>query len=181
MGPVNSDSLLEVILPKLDRGGSPDGRFPDRKGEYWALCPFHHDTHAQNFSVSAAGYKCFACGKSGGLRDLAAHLTGALVQLERGGTTHTYLPPTLENYARVKGLPLDFLDALGLQTAHSLGKPYLKMPYYDAAGTETGVRLRVALTGENRFRWRRGAKIPTVWALAAGSERPVCYPVRGGE
>ena len=49
------------------RGGSPDAHFPDRDGEYWALCPFHPDKHPNNFSVSEAGYHCFACGACGGL------------------------------------------------------------------------------------------------------------------
>jgi hypothetical protein len=66
--------MLEAILPKLDRGGGPDSRFPDRKGEYWALCPFHADRHPENFSVSEAGYHCFACGASVGLRALAEKL-----------------------------------------------------------------------------------------------------------
>ena len=52
---------LQAILERLDRAGGPDSRWPDRDGEYWALCPFHADTHAGNFSVSARGYKCFAC------------------------------------------------------------------------------------------------------------------------
>ena len=64
---MNPASLLEAIARKLDRGGSPDSHFPDRDGEYWALCPFHPDKHPENFSVSEAGYHCFACGASGGL------------------------------------------------------------------------------------------------------------------
>jgi hypothetical protein len=58
----------------LDRGGSPDAHFPDRDGEYWALCPFHPDKHPENFSVSEAGYHCFACDASGGLWALADKL-----------------------------------------------------------------------------------------------------------
>jgi CHC2 zinc finger len=63
--------LLQAVVRRLDRGGSPDAHFPDRDGEYWALCPFHADKHPENFSVSEAGYHCFACGASGGLWALA--------------------------------------------------------------------------------------------------------------
>jgi hypothetical protein len=66
--------LLQAIVRRLDRGGSPDAHFPDREGEYWALCPFHPDRHPNNFSVSEAGYHCFACGASGGLWPLAEKL-----------------------------------------------------------------------------------------------------------
>ena len=66
--------LLQAVTQRLDRGGSPDAHFPDREGEYWALCPFHPDKHPDNFSVSEAGYHCFACGASGGLWPLAEKL-----------------------------------------------------------------------------------------------------------
>ena len=65
---------LLAVLGTLDRGDSPDSKFPDAKGEYWALCPFHNDTHSDDFSVSERGYYCFACGQSGGLIELARHL-----------------------------------------------------------------------------------------------------------
>jgi hypothetical protein len=63
--------LLRAIVQRLDRGGSPDSHFPNREGEYWALCPFHPDKHPRDFSVSVSGYHCFACGASGGLGALA--------------------------------------------------------------------------------------------------------------
>jgi DNA primase len=49
--------------------------WPDRKGEYYALCPFHDDTHVGSFSFSVRGYKCFACDAKGSLAHLA-RLTG---------------------------------------------------------------------------------------------------------
>lgn len=165
---MNRDEQLQAILPKLDRGGSPDSKWPDRKGEYWALCPFHPgDSHPTNFSVSEKGFKCFACGESGGLSKLAEKLGVALVHCDGRGKTLPPLPPTLENYAKVKGLPVDFLESLGLQTVHLQGNPCVKMPYYDADGTEIGARLRVALAGEKRFVWRKGAKVHPygVWRI----------------
>ena len=67
-------AALDAILPKLDRGDAPESKWPDNDGEYWALCPFHADRKAGNFSVSERGYTCFACGAAGGLKKLAEHL-----------------------------------------------------------------------------------------------------------
>ena len=64
-------SHVSGILARLDRGDAPDAKWPDARGEYWALCPLHADHHAANFSVSERGYACFACGAQGGLRTLA--------------------------------------------------------------------------------------------------------------
>ena len=82
---MSSDKLLEAILQKLNRGGAPDRRFPDRKGEFWALCPFHPgDSHPTNFSVSAKGFKCFACGEKGGLHKLAERVGVDALQFDSG-------------------------------------------------------------------------------------------------
>jgi hypothetical protein len=246
---MNSTSLLEAVVRKLDRGGSPDRRFPDRGGEYWALCPFHPDKHPENFSVSEAGYHCFACGASGGLWPLAEKLgviprrdaspasgmasgvarvhactraggvripppspstpvnpTGGVAphaashgerrlrplagifegapcgdasRMEgmAGGVARvhacgrdkntTSLPATLENYAAAKRLPMDFLASLGLTTVHIAGSPAVKMPYFDRDGAEIGARLRIALEGRNRFRWRKGSHVQPygLWRL----------------
>ena len=161
---MSSDKLLEAILQKLNRGGAPDRRFPDRKGEFWALCPFHPgDSHPTNFSVSAKGFKCFACGEKGGLHKLAERVGVDALQFDSRDKTPLPLSPTLENYAQAKGLPVDFLESLGLQTVYLQGKPCVKMPYYDAENTEAACRLRIALPKaaqgpDNRFRWRSGAK-----------------------
>jgi uncharacterized membrane protein len=159
------DDLLDAILLKLDRGDSPDRKWPDGRGEYWALCPFHRDTHPDNFSVSERGFKCFACGKSGGLRDLAEKLSVDVLIRCSGGNTS--LPPTLESYAEAKHLPSDFLAALGCQTVYLQGKSCVRIPYYDAAELEVCARLRVALDGRSKFRWRRGSRVTPygLWRL----------------
>ena len=167
---MNLHDLLEAVTRKLDRGGSPDSRFPDRKGEYWALCPFHADRHPENFSVSETGYHCFACGASGGLWALAEKL-GVTQPLHLctvvGGDDTPHLPPTLENYAAAKRLPVDFLRSLGLVTVYPQGRPAVKMPYFDTGGAEIGARLRVALEGKNRFKWRKGTHVQPygLWRL----------------
>jgi hypothetical protein len=159
--------LLNTILPRLNRGDSPDSRWPDKGGEYWALCPFHADTHPDNFSVSERGYKCFACDKNGGLYDLAQHLGVQVCARAAGGSTPPSPPITLDDYAKAKNLPVDFLQSLGLQTVHIGGQPAVKMPYYDLGGTETATRFRHALSGDTRFRWRKGSKMQPygLWKL----------------
>ncbi len=88
-----TQGLLRECLAKLDRGDAPDARYPDQKGEYWTLCPFHADGHASNFSVSERGYKCFSCGAQGSLRDLADKLGVAVLQCCSGGKTPPLPPP----------------------------------------------------------------------------------------
>ena len=209
--PTKWPDLLQAVTQRLDRGGSPDAHFPDRDGEYWALCPFHPDKHPENFSVSEAGYHCFACGASGGLWPLAEKLgvipprdvspasgmAGGVARVHactRAGGVRTLPPspstpanpagaaarvhahardnstplaPTLENYAAAKGLPVDFLESLGLATVHIQGRPAIKMPYYDGEGTEIGARLRISLSGRKRFIWRKGDRVQPygLWRL----------------
>jgi len=41
------------------------------------------------------------------------------------------------------------------------------MPYFDSDGTEIGARLRIALEGRDRFRWRKGTRVQPygLWRL----------------
>lgn len=47
-----------------------------RRGELWALCPFHADTHADNFAFrpETGQWWCFTCNRGGGVFDLAPAL-----------------------------------------------------------------------------------------------------------
>jgi len=149
--------LLQAIVNKLDRGGSPYTKWPDAKGEYWALCPYHTDQHPTNFSVSAKGFKCFACGESGGLRKLADKLEIEIPKPELSKA----IPATLEDYAAFKRLPVEFLKELGLKTVKIGGKPCLKIPYYDESGQEITHRIRWTLGGDKikRFTWKSRSKV----------------------
>lgn len=89
---LSTTELLQTILAQLDRGDCPDARWPNRKGEYWALCPFHPDRQTGSFSVGERGYKCFACGASGDLQQLARHL-GVDVLTRCSGGNKTPPPP----------------------------------------------------------------------------------------
>ena len=174
--------LLRAIASKLDRGGVPDSQFPDSKGEFWAHCPFHEDAQATNFSASIRGFKCFACGEAGALPKLARQLHLGLVpsDAQRQGRSNR-VDATIENYARMKRLPIEFLKGLGLGTAKRQGRPSVRMPYYDVDGTERSVRFRVNLEGNDRFRWRARSKaIPYgLWRLAEASDHGYVHLVEG--
>ena len=148
--------LWHAILAKLDRGDCPDNKWPDAKGEYWALCPFHADTHSGNFSVCEHGFKCFACGEKGGLHNLAAKLGVAVLQCCSGG----YISPcSLADYARAKHLPSDFLMTLGLKDVKwQDGSVRIRIPYYDQTGREVTYRFRIAMSGD-KFRWAKGSRV----------------------
>lgn len=68
-------------------------------------------------------------------------------------------PATLENYAEMVKLPVEFLDRHGLKTIHYGGRPAVRMPYLDRAGSEEScIRFRVALEGKPKVKTRRGDK-----------------------
>ena len=66
---------------------------------------------------------------------------------------------TLEEYAKIKKLPIDFLRSLGISTIDYCSQKALRILYYDAAGKELAVRMRIALEGRNKFRLRKGDKL----------------------
>ena len=68
-----SESVLESIKSRLTMSEvvSPYVRLTRKGDRYWGLCPFHQDKNP-SFTVMDTGtnggfYKCFACGKGGGL------------------------------------------------------------------------------------------------------------------
>jgi hypothetical protein len=78
---------------------------------------------------------------------------------------------TLQQYADGKRFPVEFLEALNLSERRIGGHPVVRIPYLDASGTELAVRYRHAIgksaAGDNRFRWKRGAKLCPygIWLL----------------
>jgi hypothetical protein len=81
-------------------------------------------------------------------------------------------PPgvTLKAYADAKRIPLNTLLTYGVSDVTLLGQPAVRMPYRDREGHEPGVRLRMALDGDNKFRWRTGSKpcLYGLWRLHGG-------------
>jgi hypothetical protein len=70
----------------------------------------------------------------------------------------------LADYAAAKSLPVEFLLSLGIREISYLGSPALRIPYFDSDGGEPAIRYRIALHGDDRFRWKRGAK-PRLYGL----------------
>ncbi len=161
--------LLHAITAKLDRSGVADSNFPNQKGEYWAHCPFHSpDNNPTNFSVSVRGYCCLACGKQGGLKQLAEHMD-LVVPGDVPGLT-------LQEYSNAKNLPVGFLKSLGVEEATETHNgnaiSVLHITYRDENNKTLRVRRRLALkkgkNGDNRFLWAKGAGIYLygLWRLA---------------
>jgi len=159
---MDMDALLQSVLSKLDRGDAPKHKWPDAKGEYWALCPFHDDEHATNFSVSKRGFKCFACQRAGSLSELARELGIS----NRGGGGYGL---RLVEYAHAKKLPVGFLRELGLSETKERGRYVVLIPYKDRAGHVFAVRKRYYMSKsrrgvDKRFRWRKG-DTPALYGL----------------
>jgi hypothetical protein len=82
----------------------------------------------------------------------------AVVQADQGGQRAC----TLDAYAELKGLPVEFLREIGLQDANwpPVGGPdAVRIPYVNSDGHEQAVRLRIALDGEDKYRWRKRSKL----------------------
>ncbi len=71
---------------------------------------------------------------------------------------------SLQQYADAKRLPIAFLKSLGLSEITLYGEPALRIPYYGVDGEEIAVRLRVAMSGATKFRWKSGSK-PRLYGL----------------
>lgn len=146
----DDSALLQEVLQHLDHASTPNDKWPDAKGEYWALCPFHPDTHPTNFSVSARGFQCFACGEKGSIRRLAK-IYGIEVPDERPGLT-------LADYAKAKALDVARLQSWGVREMRSKqGKPYVVFPYRDVRGKQLDPRFRFGMS--ERPKGRRGSRV----------------------
>lgn len=165
---MNTDGLLELILPGLNRGDCPDGSWPDRNGCYWPLSPLRVDQHSGSFKVGPLGFWDFASKDKGSLKALAEHMGLELPKRRAEKPTGC----TLAGYAESKRLDADLLRSYGLRDGQWYGLPCVFMPYRDQGGHETAVRVRKELrkpvTGKDtRFCWPRGAKLSLygLWRL----------------
>ena len=155
--------LFADILRKLDRGDGSERDWPNHKGEYLALCPFHADAKVGNFSVSSEGkYHCFACGAEGGALTLAQRFG---IEVEHAAPAG---PVTLAAYADAKRLDVELLRGHGLRDRKYLNEPAIRIPYMDESGAEVAVRFRIALSGKDKFRWAKGSRLLLygLWRLA---------------
>jgi len=152
-------------------------------GELRGLCPLHDD-HEPSWSGNrhTGLWRCFGCGAQGNTYQFAERVGESIPAKDRqdgrrkgGGNippddtaiVQSSLGCTLEQYAEAKKLPTHFLRNLGLSNISYMGFPAVRIPYFDTGGAEVAVRFRLALGGENRFRWKSGAKpcLHGLWRL----------------
>ena len=96
-----SEAVLENIKSRLTLSEvvSPYVRLTRKGDRYWGLCPFHHDKNPSFTVVDNAGtnggfYKCFACGKGGGLFQFIMEIQ------------HVTFPEAVEILAKMAGVEL---------------------------------------------------------------------------
>jgi MarR family len=143
-----------------------------QNGEKHITCPYpdHADNHPSwrwDKRKARAFCTCHAGGHSA--LDVLMHIEGIdfeaakiraaellnrtdLIRGRRAGCTLTV-------YAVAKGLPIEFLRRVGLSEISYQGLPAVRIPYFAEDGAEAAVRFRLALSGVDRFRWRKGAKL----------------------
>jgi hypothetical protein len=62
----------------------------------------------------------------------------------------------LSTLAEAKHLPVNFLKGMGVGDFTYNGEAAIRIPYYSEDGQEVAIRFRLALSGDSRFRWRKG-------------------------
>lgn len=192
--PINFDQInraAQARLLLLLQKWIPGGRI--ESGEYVGRNPTRNDRHPGSFKVNLRSgvWSDFATGDAGGDPvSLFAYLN-RLNQLEAGRSLARELglePPslapindnggcTLAQYADLKGLPVDFLQDLGLADCKYGWLPAITIPYRDTEGTERAIRYRTALRKagvDQRFKWKKGSTpfLYGLWRLRP-SERVV--------
>jgi putative DNA primase/helicase len=136
------------------------------------ICPVHDD-HNPSLGVdlrqNGAGSKVVINCRSQGCEyaDIlkAVGLTDADLKLN-GGENVTAYGCTLDAYAASKNLPLEFLtsDEVALEDGScyvkEVGKeiPAVEIPYADRDGELLANRYRIAVGGDDKFRWEKGSK-----------------------
>ena len=161
----NTSDQIELFKAIIERLRPPLGeksKYPDHKGEYWALCPFHDDEHVGSFSFNEQGFNCLACGTSGSIFDLGQKLG---IDGYSKNIRDKFTGLTLQDYSSAKKLPMDFLQSLQVFERKNKGIPQVHTPYFDKDGKNVGNRILTSLNGFNNFFWAPGSH-PTLYGLS---------------
>jgi putative DNA primase/helicase len=173
------------MLPKASNGFTPQtldwyegilSRFPGEhrrksKTDCDVICPVHDD-HNPSLGVdlrhNKAGQKVVINCRSQGCEYAAIleaiGLTDADLKFN-GGVSVTAYGCTLEAYAASKNIPLEFLtsDDVALEDGtcyvKALGREVaaVEIPYADQNGEQIATRYRIAVGGDDKFRWEKGS------------------------
>lgn len=156
--------LLDHVIQKLQPPNGASGKYPDSKGEYWTLCPFHDDQKIRNFSFNNYGFNCFSCGEKGSIYKLAKKLD---ISINAPNQKNEYYGLTLLEYSQKKKLPIEYLKTLNISEERENNASRLLIPYLDSSGQTVRIRYRWSLNGEKRFSWSEGKKIIPygIWIL----------------
>lgn len=141
-------------------------------GKIITHCPAHNDQNPSLCIEESSEGKVLVYCQAGCLQEsVIAALRGKGLWSGIGGEGGIYIPLespatvqpsrgcTLKQYSESKLLSIDFLKNSGLSDMSYLGSPAVRIPYINEEGQEDAVRFRLALEGDNRLRWRKGAKI----------------------
>jgi hypothetical protein len=156
-------------------------------------CPVPGCTYRVSISRGDDGRALVSCVGGHRANDVVAALGLTLRDLfvpngrEKGeGGSHT--PPnntataqhpglTLAQYAEAKKLDPERLRAWGVSDVHYLGRPAIRIAYFDGTNSELSARFRLRLEkgeDDDRFRWKKGAK-----AVPYGQNRLLIARERG--
>lgn len=159
---------------------------PAGQGKWQAECPAHDDRRPSlSISEGKDGRVLLKCWVGCSVEAIVAALGLKLADLfdddvgrganppKPGAHVHT-LGCTLEDYAKAKRLPADFLRELGISDYKDQrwSERVLRIPYRERDGADPAVRIRTALRGDDRFLWKKGSKpcLYGLWRLEAGKE-----------
>ena len=158
-------------------------------GQWHALCPAHQDRNPSLSIKDTADRVLINCHAGCETQDVVNALGLSFSELfdENGGRggVSSVSPDrrawvhrsgdeptgcTLERYAKVKRLPVEFLRTIGLSefTHSAIGAPAVRIPYRARDGQDRAARFRTAMEGPDRFRWK-GSK-PSLYGLERLSE-----------
>ena len=164
----NVDDRIDWIRFYSER--LPSAPKPAGDHKYNACCPFHQERNPSFwFNTKNGMWKCeTGCGSGNATTFLARYENISnkdaweklcqIAGVEPHEEPELKLPLSLEDYAKSKHLPMEFLTGLGL--SERAGNDYIPghvtIPYYDADGTCVAVRQRRNPKNKQRFAWNKG-------------------------
>lgn len=176
MRPRNFEDILSVLPGARQNGDSwtapcpapghktPVGHLSITDGGDKALVTCHGGRHNYQDICQALGFTSFTYSDNGIGGDTTIGQGRYSVTPPSNRIQNTVTPPalqsvtgvTLSTLAEAKHLSVNFLRLLGISDFKYNGQPSVKIPYYSEDGQEIAIHFRLALSGDSRFKWRKG-------------------------